>query len=60
MGSCSCNNNETGSIKCSSSGPLSDKMVNCDCEDQDQIIVKGVCSRAKIEGLLTTGEKLWT
>ena len=60
MGSCSCNNNQTGLVKCSNAGHLLNKMVNCDCEDQEQIIIKGVCSRAKIESLLVDGENLWT
>ena len=60
MGSCSCDNNQTGFVKCSNAGYLLDKMVNCDCEDQEQIIIKGVCSRAKIESLLVEGEDLWT
>lgn len=60
MGSCSWNNSEVNSIKCSNAGQLINEMVNCDCEDQDQIIIKGVCSRAKIESLLASDEKLWT
>ena len=60
MGTCSCDNNQNSIIKCSASGPLLNKIVNCDCEDQEQIIIKGVCSRTKIESLLVAGENLWT
>lgn len=61
MNPCACNtSNERGSLKCSTSGRLLAKTVNCDCPDQDQIIVKGICPRTKIETLLTATDTLWT
>ena len=61
MNSCACNlSNGMSTPNCSNNSQLADKTVNCDCPDQDQIVVKGVCPSTKVEALLTATDTLWT
>ena len=62
--SCGCENtikNSTmGSVVCSSSGSLVDNNIDCDCNQKSQIIIKGVCSEAKLNTMLKATDKNWT
>lgn len=62
--SCICNNKNRfnlGSLACSSKGSLVDKTISCDCEDEQLIIIKGVCTQEKLRGMITTDEEItWT
>jgi hypothetical protein len=61
MNSCACNKAEaTGILKCTTAGRFCDHDDKCDCKDQDQVIIKGVCPRKKIEEMLDEKDRLWT
>lgn len=57
---CSCNEVNMGSIACSSAGNLVAENSDCNFDVQLPIVIKGVCSRAQIEAMLTDGGKIWT
>jgi hypothetical protein len=62
--SCNCNNKNIftlGTVSCSSRGSLIDKSVSCDCDDEQLIVVKGVCPAIKLEDMLTLDtQTTWT
>lgn len=62
--SCGCEstrkNNTMGSVACSSSGSLLDINTESCCNDELQIIIKGVCSQEKLENMLTVADRTWT
>jgi hypothetical protein len=49
-----------GTISCSSNGSLIDETVACGCGEEQFVLIKGTCSRQKIENLLKPGEMTWT
>ena len=51
-----------GSVACSSKGSLIEKSISCDCDNDQLIIVKGICSKRKLDSMLTTNDNnlTWT
>lgn len=61
--SCGCENTNTnktmGTVACDSSGSLVDNNIDYDCNEESQIIIKGICSKAKLDNMLTAADKTW-
>ena len=53
-------NNTMGSVNCSSSGSLVENNIECECNEESQIIIKGVCSTEKLDSMLIRTDKTWT